>query len=286
MATPICLIAGAWDFASYGTSSFTFTDSGGSHSPAAFSTGTYEHGTPPGIVGDSGVSGYTAFGPALQTAMQAVAGGGRTITVTYSFGKYTIAIDSGTFSLNFSGSGTPGTLMRRLLGFTGDKSGSTSYTSDAYPWFVIKPSIAGLTNYIPPSRAEGSTKEAVTASGQVYRLAPTSVPRLAMWEHRFEPKERVDRDYHNTVASASSTHLYDWEQLWDDYGQATLPLGIYIRDTNGNYEEMSFVLAQADYGRSVIKRNQPNDDQRFTVFVQARLWPGSTANKFGRSFNA
>lgn len=288
MATPLCLIAGAWDFATYGTCSFQFTDSGGAHSPASFSSGTYEHGT----VGygsfctRAGLTGYNTFGTSLQSAMQAVAGGGRTITVTFAAGKYTVAIDSGTFSLNFSGSGAAGTLMRKLLGFSGDKTGATSYTSDFYPWFVIKPTVAGLTNYIQPTRQEGVIKGTVTASGQPYRLAPTSIVRNAMWEHRFEPKERVDRDHHNAVASATSTHLYDWEQLWDDYGQGVQPIGMRIDDALGNWELMAFALVQPEYGRSVVKRNQPNDDLRYTILVQAMLWPTATANVFARTFNA
>lgn len=273
------VIAGAWDFAAHGTATFTVTDSGGAHAPLSFSSGYYDHG----IAYNAGAYPPTLlpFSTALQTSLNAL--GARTYTVSFdaTTGRYTITVDSGTFSIACN------TAALRIIGSTVSPAASTltAWTSDVIPYYVIVPAKPGLTRYIAPTKATDAVKSRVSSSGQTYRVGPTAIMRSMQWEHEFEPKERVDADY--LAGVGGGTHLYTWEQLWSDYGLAKLPIGIQIGYAGSSLTEyMGFSLAQSTYDASVYRRRAPSDDVRFTIMVKANLWTTTTSNAFARFFDS
>jgi hypothetical protein len=276
-------IAGAWDFATYGTCTLLLTDDIVTNAPVTFSAGKYE---PSNYCVNAGVSSpsISSFCTTLATALTA-ASPTRTYDVTFDNGRYTITTDEGvTFALTFTGAA--GTRFYKLLGYNPSVTHSaTTYTSTLIPWFVIVPTKPGVTLYKQPQRASGATAEKISDAGFPYRLGKTSTPRFASWEHHFEPKERVDADWlASTAGTAASTHYYSWEQLWADYKLAQMPIGMYLEGADGNYEKLAFSLRTADYDDSVVQR-LGNRDDKFTVIVRASLWPTATADKFARSFN-
>lgn len=278
--TARCILAAAFDFATIGSAAYTLTDSAGAHPTFTFSSGVYEHGS---ICSDAGVASpsissfVTAFVAALNAASPTKTYSGSWSTTT---GLYTISVNSGTFSI-----ATSGVDAYHLLGASGSPFASTgtTYTSPLVPKFAILPAKPGLTAYLQPTRATGYTKERKTSAGSVRRSKPTSIGREASWEHHFEPKYMVDRDAYFT---ASATQIYTWEDLWDDYGLAKVPIGMRVEDVAGNYEQLAFSLIEPDYSAGVVKRRAPSDDARFVVSVKARLWRAATANTYARSFNA
>lgn len=275
---------GAWDFADFGSCTYTLTDSAGAHAPFVFSSGQYEHDD---MIVRAGVlsPGLNSFATAFRNALNA-ASPTRSYTVTWSpsTGRYTITVNTGTFSIACSG-GTRAASAALLGGVTVLASTGTSYTSEYLPWTVIVPRSPGLARYVQPMRASEAVKQRISAGGTPYRMKPTLVPRLASWQHVYEPKYMVDRDAYGSTGE-TLTHLYTWEDLWTDYQLAKLPIGIEVSTSTGSYETMAFSLDNPDYDESVIKRRAPNDDGRFSVSVRARLWLGNTSSGLARTFNA
>lgn len=274
--------SGAWNFATYGTATFTVTDGGGAHAAISYSSGYYDHG---GLCVGAGVAtpSISTFSTSLQSALTALSGS-QVYTVTLNpLTGYTISVDTGTFSIALNAAAA------KLLGVgyasSTINSTGTTWAGTSLPWFLLVPAKPGLTNYIPPFRQGDAIKERVPSSGPPYRLSPTSIPQLASWEHHFEPKARVDHTY-NVLEYETITQLYSWEQMWTDYGLATLPIAMnVVYATTSVDETMAFSLLQPTYDQTVYQRMRPNDDARFKVMVKARLWPTSTANAYARSLN-
>lgn len=279
------LVAGAWNFTTLGTASLTVTDGGGLHGALSFTTGYYEHKL--GIIASSGTINPTCanFGTALEVALNLLAGTQvYTVTQSGTTGRYTIAVDTGTFSIAVNA--VAAKLLGAFIGSGTINSTGTSWTGTYVPWSMIIPAKPGLFAYIPPFRQGDAIKERVTSGGDVKRLGPTSVPRLASWQHQFEPKERVDRDWLDAIGFAASTQLYTWEDLWTDYGLGNLPLGMLVSwqtDAADIVEYMTYRLLQATYDDTVSRRRAPNDDSRFHITVKARLWPTTTAGRYART---
>jgi hypothetical protein len=271
-------IAGAFDIATYGSVSMDFSDTAGSHSITPFTTGKYEHEV---FCINAGVTSpaLTLFATALAAAMNA-ASPTQNYDVEFSEGRYTISVDSGAWAPSFTGAA--GLRMKALLGMNVISPG-TSITSSTDAWFWLTPAKPGPVNYKPPAREPGQVKEAKPDDGGApYRNRSTAIARLASWEHHYEPKLRVDRDY-NVGASGTG---YTWEDLWDDYGLAQMPIGVYIEGADGNYELMAVSLETAEYDASVYQRMRPIDDDRFKITVMARLWRASGTDTWARAFNA
>lgn len=278
-------LCGSWDFAEFGACTYTLTDSAGAHAPFTFSSGTYE---PHDLIVRAGVlsPGLNSFATAFRNALNAASP-----TKTYSVewdqgtGRYKIGVNSGTFSIVASG-GSSRVDPYNLLGNIGAiVSTGDSWTSILLPWFVIKPSRPGLTAYVQPLAAADSIKKRVSAGGTAYHMAPSMVPRMASWRHQFEPKYMVDRDAFGATGE-TLTHFYTWEDLWQDFRLAKMPIGIEVGSDAGSYENLAFALDNPDYDDTTVKRRAPNDDGRFTISIRARLWLGNTRSGFARTFNA
>ena len=279
-------IAAAWDFASYGTATMTVEDGDGTHSNAVtFTSGIYEHKT--GICATAGVASIGNFGTALTAQLNAMGTKVYTVTQAVATGKYTISVNSGTLKFIFSGSA--GDRMAALIGQGSSITSyintvaSASFTSPYAPWFWISPARPGVAKYTQALRQKGSTLVATATGGTMYRLRPTTRPMLASWEHHYEPKARVDHEYLRDVYSTSTTQLYDWEQLWTDYGLAQLPIGTRFEGVDGRVESFAWAPLVPDYDESVCQRYGVYDD-KFTIRIKAQLWPTTTADLAARSF--
>lgn len=281
--TASVVLCGAVDMSTLGTCTYTLTDSTGTKAPFDLpTTGYKEPGT---LIANAGVTS-----PSLGSLVGYLVGVMNAISPTKTYtgswsqftGKYTISVNSGTFSLACSGAGPSAALFGEATSISSG-AGST-WTSTYVPKYVIVPKYPGLYNYIPPLRVSGATKERVTSSGKFGAQRPTTVPRVARWDHQFEPKYMVDNDASGSTPE-TQTNLYTWESLWTDYGLGRMPLGICIADSAGNYEQFAFSLMDRDFSEAVVKRRASNDDARFTVSVKARLWPTATANVSARAFN-
>ncbi len=279
------VICGAIDMSTLGTCTYTLTDSTGTKGPFNLpTTGYKEPGT---LIANAGVTS-----PSLGSLVGYLVGVLNAISPTKTYtgswsqftGRYTISVNSGTFSLACSGTGPSAALFGQSSTSTIASTGTT-YTSEYVPKYVIVPKYPGLYNYIQPLRVSGATKERVTSSGKFGAQRPTTVPRVARWDHQFEPKYMVDDDARWSTPDVI-TNMYSWESMWTDYGLGRAPLGICIADAFGNYEQFAFSLMDRDFSESVCKRRASSDDTKFTVSVKARLWPTSTANVSARKFNA
>lgn len=280
MASSVVLCA-AFDCSAIGTCTYTLTDSAGAHAPFNLSAAGIRE--PGALINNAGAKAPTPeslidyFVAQLNAASPTVGYTGFWSSFT---GKYTIVAGSGTFSIACSGTGPAAAMFGESSSLA---SSGTTWTSSYVPKYVIVPARPGVSVYVQPKRVANATKERVTQSGRHGAQRHTTVPRIASWEHRFEPKYMVDDDARGGTLD-TITQLYSWESLWSDHGLGRLPIGICIND-GVNYETFAFSLIDRDYSESVVKRRAPNDDGRFTITVRARLWPTSTANRDARAFN-
>lgn len=186
-------------------------------------------------------------------------------TVTGSFNTstlaHTIACTGGTFSFTFSGGA--GDVMRRILGFTGNKSGQTTYTSDMRPWFVWRAAIDGRTNYQQPAMVDDQLSQRFAGS-QGYAIGPTRPVREARWEHHHEAKEDVHRKFADadTLASGASWTFEDWAETAALYG------GPIIAESS---TETQVGWATHGFGRASFDRSRKDYDGNQTVRVAMRV---------------
>lgn len=131
---------------------------------------------------------YTSFATEVAAALTAAAG---TYTCTYSTvtGKYTVA-SAGTFTLDFA---TAADLrLRAALGFTGNKSGAASYTSDVAPAYSMVSTIEGRTNVLGPYEPDDIAEESVSDGGVDHVITRKTGERLMSWVQQMEPRTAVD----------------------------------------------------------------------------------------------
>lgn len=121
-------------------------------------------------------------GGALATAVQAAFGGGaHTVTCAFSATNLTYTLTgSGIFTA------TIGAVLANALGLGTSLSGASTYTSTVRPYYVIRPLIAGLTQYTDDYQQEGLVHGAVASDGTYYITGPQSLPTQNDWMHVFE----------------------------------------------------------------------------------------------------
>lgn len=266
------LLSCAWDHARIGTASLRFTTATSTYGPISFTTGRHSHvsaasltlmGTGGGTY-DTGIVAGT-FASQLQALMDAAAP--ETVTVSRSStGQYTLACTGATFSLDFTTDGAAGTRMRQILGMTGNRSGSTSYTSQCFPKYLIAPLRQGRTAYTGVKAVTSGMRQWKTDNGAVGSLGPTYLPRMARWEHHFEPEARV---WHR-MADADTVvfgHQYTWEALSDDAYQ----IGelCFVEDTVTPTESFGFYLTSSPVGEE-LRPIRP-EMRRFVVGIDAQV---------------
>lgn len=179
------------DFAVLGIATMTVAVTAGASAAISFTaTTTYRlfHGDSTHNT-DDGTSptneGTDCLGVVLAALLNA-AGLGGTWTVTFAptTGLYTIARDSGTFTLTFSGDA--GTNMRRVLGHSGNRTAAASIASNqpAWYWFIF-PGAESNDGARQPNENRGFAQ---TTGGRVYAVRPYTLGYGRRRRQQFVPK--------------------------------------------------------------------------------------------------
>lgn len=180
----------SFDLASIGPVSLTLDDDGGGYD-VTLTSGTYAHTALTGALDVDGnavarYAGYLSFASALESALNTVSSAAGTYTVTYDGSSgYTISHSAGAFYLSFGLSG-PGALMRQVLGFAGDRSASTSHSSDVRPHFVIIPAIEARSQMSDEYEPDGIVAEAEADDGTPFGVARESAAVWSDWTQAAE----------------------------------------------------------------------------------------------------
>lgn len=167
--TPMSVVVGG---AATGTA--TLSEGPMSHSPAASS----------GWEGDGAMS----FAVELEARLDALASG-FTVALNTATLLYTVSHASN-FSLTFNGEA--GLALRRALGFSANKSGSNSYTSDVRPYYLIESYLdawSKVSDVYEPD--EDSVQEAVSDGGEVALVARDTIELWSDWTQAMEPEASV-----------------------------------------------------------------------------------------------
>lgn len=231
----------AWDHRSFGTATINWTDTSGATSVSVTSAsigtsgsaGLFSHSAfvsvDPKDRGAVRNLGFAALAPFLQTTMDAASG--QTITVTFSEATqaYTLTATTGAvFSLTFVGDA--GTRMRQLLGFTGNKTGAMSYTSDCRPRFCIRTAIDGQAEFRRPSIIEGQYHSRIADGGKPYAVGPVRLAKTARWEHQHETKAAVFQAFAVADTVVGGAH-WTYEDYLDHAARFAVPCMVYTTIT-------------------------------------------------------
>ena len=192
----------SWDFALIGQGQFLLDDDGSANF-VTYSSGVYDHTT----VGPSVVSSILHWGTALKTLMDATSTGAGTYTVSFdeSTLKYTISYSSGNFDMTFSGAA--GDVMKNLLGFTGNKTGASSYTSDVAVYYAIDGTLGAKSE---PVEEEPDDIAVVGEAddGSSYGISRTTAPIYYDCLVTYEPEARV------RTAKLAAAYPWTWQRFF------------------------------------------------------------------------
>lgn len=179
---PRDLYSCAWDFAALNTgvvdASNAAVIAGTISGNLGFETGLYMHGDVQGIA--DGVS-ILAFSTAVEGLIT-----GLTCTFSLSTLKYTLSA-AGTFSVTWTGAA--GVVMQELLGFSGNLSAASSYTSDLRPKYLVVSRLAGQSEVHETYEPGGRIAYAESDNGQAYSTHPVELPTYRDWTQPFETLE-------------------------------------------------------------------------------------------------
>jgi len=204
------------------------------------------------------VAGYTAFTAACAAAFDAAGGGAWTVTWSYTTGKYTISRAT-TFTLAFS---TAADLrLRAALGFTGDKSGANTYTSDEVPKYVILAAITARTAVTNVYEADGIVEEAVSDGGDAYGTALRTGELLSDWTQAYEAKTAV------FTRNAVPVNGWCWQAFFAHH-RGTHPFGV----TGTGDDDITFPLymLRADGASFTPQRVTSDDDTYWSIPFRCR----------------
>lgn len=266
------LLSCAWDHARIGTASLRFTTASGTY-PISITDGRRSHVSAASLamMGTGGLSyatGLTAgsFATQLQTLMDAAAPETITVTRSAATGLYTLTSTGATFALDFTTDGAAGTRMRQLLGMTGNRSGSTSYSSQCFPKYLMVPQRQGRTAYTGVKQVTSSMRQWTTDNGARGSLGSSYLARMARWEHHFEAEGRV---WHR-MADADTVafgHQYTWEALSEDAYQVGEMC--FVEDSVTPTESFGFYLTSSPVGEE-LRPIRP-EMRRFVVSIDAQV---------------
>lgn len=185
---------------------------------ATIGTGTFAHQT---LAAVSAVSGYTAFGVAVKSALDTAGGGPYTVTYSATTHLYTISRAAVNFTLDFSG-GTTDTRLAQALGFTSTShSGAITYTSDVRPYYVMVPTELARSQQLPfVYEPEDIVAEAVSDGGTPYAVAKNTTELWSDWSQTMEAKAAC------FDASAVSSAPWTW-QMFFKHTRGQYPFAVY-----------------------------------------------------------
>lgn len=188
------------------------TVAAGYYMPGAYGTADIE---PFGGATYGGLA-YTGFAQAVKSAFDAATGTVFTVSLSDSTGKYTISRAT-TFSMTFS---TAADLrLMAALGFTANKSGANTYTSDIVAGYCMITAVDGRTNVVG-NMEEDVGEESVSDGGQAFVITKRTNERMMSWSQSMEPRSRV-------YQFATSTSTWGWD-TWFTSTRGAHPF--YIND--------------------------------------------------------
>ena len=233
---PRDLYSCAWDFAALNVGTISGSNAavfgGGLTGSLGFASGVYVHGNAQGSA--DGVA-INSFIDAMETQIS-----GLTVTFSMSTLKYTLSA-SGTFSVTWTG--VAGTTLRDILGFTGDLSAASSYTSDLRPQYLVVSRLAGQSEVHETYEPGGRIAYAESDNGQSYSTHPVELPTYRDWVQPFETLEGpTDSEWNSngavggtavrTANVGSATKVtWTWEAMIKHL-RATLPFALVDRATS------------------------------------------------------
>lgn len=263
-----------WDCYRLGAMSVTVTESVAGAVLIAFTATTenrFYHGdatdnTEDGTLPADG--GTRCFGVALQTALNTTGVLANTYTVTFAAttGLYTIARATGsaTFALTFSSLSAAGRRMRQALGFSGDKSAGTTFTSDRAPYFFLAPA-GGRTDDSGRQRVAAFPAGVVTiaSGGRVYGAAPYSTAYGRSWDQSYQS----DAACHNALDTTADGDVWTWERFFEHHRSGERFLFFPFGTTVLSYanRERAYHLSQAGLDDWSIERVVPHSDMYWLV---------------------
>lgn len=168
---------------------------------------------------------YAALVTALQTALNA-AGLACTYTVTFSTTTQliTITASAGGSGVTSFAIDTISATANRLIGFTTNRSGAMSYAADRAPYFWIKGTQGGISEYFWNEEADPEIGDDLRSHGaEVYGVAQDELPRKFDAIVPLEPKAVLWNDF------ASSTVPFTWERFVR-YGRSRGPILFDLAD--------------------------------------------------------
>lgn len=234
-----------FDFSELGAFAVTVTDSGGAKA-VSLTTGDNAHVNVTSVIGS-----IQNFPSRLQTAING-APLARTYTVTFDAvtQKYTISA-TGTFQLTF----TLPSVASRVLGFTSNKSGASTYTSDVAVWYAIGIESTGVTD-LNEYESEGHAEDAFVEGGDHYGVHTGVPPVFFDFVVELEPKAKVRARWADTAVRP-----WTWEQFWT-----------YVRNTRPwvlQADETTVLRMRADAINYKPLRAMRNYDQRWNLAFKA-----------------
>ena len=233
---PRDLYSCAWDFAALNVGTISGSNAavfgGGLTGNLGFTSGLYMHGDVAGTA--DGVS-ILSFCADIEAAIS-----GLTCTLSLSTLKYTLSA-AGTFSVTWTG--TAGAVLRDILGFSGDLSAASSYTSTVRPKYLIVSRLAGQSEVHETYEPGGRIAYAESDNGQAYSTHPVELPTYRDWVQPFETQAGPTDGEWNASGSVGGTAVrtadvgsatkvtWTWEAM-TKHLRATYPFGLVDRATS------------------------------------------------------
>ncbi len=237
---PRDLYSCAWDFAALNVGAISGSNAavfgGGLTGNLGFASGLYMHGDVAGTA--DGVS-ILSFCADIEAAIA-----GLTCTFSLSTLKYTLSA-AGTFSVTWTGAA--GVVMQELLGFSGNLSAASSYTSTVRPEYLIVSRLAGQSEVHETYEPGGRISYAESDNGQAYSTHPVELPTYRDWTQPFETLEGpTDAEWSGNSAvggtavrtanvGVATKITWTWEALIKHL-RATYPFALVDRATSTNGE--------------------------------------------------
>lgn len=204
---------------------------------------------------------YGKFTSAIKTAFDAATGSTFTVTWSSTTGRYTISRGT-VFTLTFA---TDADLrLRAALGFSGNKSGASSYTSDFVPAYIMATAVSARTDVVGPYEPDDIAEEAVSDGGEAFVVAKKTTEQIMTWVQGFEPRTSVLR-------SASSQGVDSW-QWWFRQTRGAHPFLIQFEGLAGEGDGWVYQLTAK--GASFKPRRYAADDDTYWVVPFEARWIG------------
>lgn len=206
-----------------GTNTMTATVAG---SVATITAATYIAGDAP-VTTEWPAGGYSEFTAAVKAAFDAATASTFTVAISAA-GLYTVSRATN-FTLDFT---TAADLrLRAALGFTGNKTGNKTYTSDEVPKYVLAAAVSARSNVTNLYESDGIVEEAVSDGGQAYGTALRTDEMLSDWTQAMESKAQTFTRANATVAQWTWQEFFAHQRMTHPFavsgpadGDDTLPV--------------------------------------------------------------